>query len=148
MRGRASTVRLSPKTASVETCAPWRFPSHSLGLLVLRRVRDPQDKVDRHGKQQDDSQEGRTEPVIEARLSSHSYRLCPPMVCYESVYHGCHGDAREQERRDEGGPVAEVEHADGQRAQDDGEIEPREEGPLVGEKDLGLDASRERDALA
>lgn len=70
------------------------------------------------------------------------------MVRYEGVYHGRHGHAREEEGRDEGGPVAKVEHAHGQRAEDDGEVQPREEGPLVGEEDLGLDARGERNALA
>lgn len=70
------------------------------------------------------------------------------MIRYERVYHRGHRDAREQEGRDKGRAVTEVEHADGQSAQNDGEVEPREEGPLVSEENFGLDARRERDALA
>lgn len=46
------------------------------------------------------------------------------MVRYEGVDHGGHGDAREEEGRDEGGAVAKVEHADGERAEDHGEVQP------------------------
>lgn len=46
------------------------------------------------------------------------------MVGRQGVNHGEHGHAGEEEGRDEGGPVAEVEHANGQRAEDDGEVEP------------------------
>lgn len=115
---------------------------------MLRRVRDPQDKVDHDREEQDDGQKGGAEAVVEARLAAHAYRLGAPVVRYEGVDHGGHGDAREEERRDEGGAVAKVEHADRQGAEHDREVEPREEGPLVGEEDLGLDARRERDALA
>lgn len=44
--------------------------------------------------------------------------------------------------------VAEVEQADGQTAQDDGEVEPAEEGALVGEEDFGFYAGGQGDAFA
>lgn len=123
-------------------------PSHRSRLLLLRRVRNPQHKVNHHRKKQNDSQEGRTKPVIETSLAPHPYRLRPPMVRYEGVYHGGHSDAGEQKGRDKCRAVTEIQHADGQGAEDDGEVEPGEEGPLVGEEDFGLDAGRERNALA
>lgn len=70
------------------------------------------------------------------------------MIRDERVDHRSHRDGGEQERGDEGRAVAEVQHADGERAQDDGEVQPREEGALVGEEDFRLDAYGERDALA
>ena len=55
---------------------------------------------------------------------------------------------REQAGADLADAVAEVEQADGQAAEDDGEVEPGEEGALVGEEDFGLDAGGEGDAFA
>ena len=116
--------------------------------MALGVIRDPQHKVHHHRQQQHDGQERRAEPVVEAGLAPDPYALGPPVVRHEGVYHGRHGDAREEEGGDEGGPVAKVQHADGERAEDDGEVEPREEGALVGEEDLGLDAGGEGDAFA
>jgi hypothetical protein len=44
--------------------------------------------------------------------------------------------------------VAEVEEADGETAEDDGEVKPWEKGTLVGEEDFGLDTGGKGDALA
>ena len=98
--------------------------SMTLVILVLRRVRDPQNKVDHDRKKQNNGQKRRAEAVIEAGLAPHSYRLGSPVVCYERIYHRGHCDPRKQEGRDEGGAVAKVEHADRQGAEDDGEVEP------------------------
>ncbi len=116
--------------------------------LILGCVSYPQNKIDDDGEQQYDGQEGWAEAVVKAGLASDPNRLGAPVVCRQGVYHGHHGDAREEESRDEGGPVAKVEHADGEGAEDDGEVHPREEGALVGEKDLGLDAGGEGNSLA
>lgn len=70
------------------------------------------------------------------------------MVGPQRVEQGEDGHACEEEGGDLGGAVAEVEHAHGQGADDDGEVQPREEGALVGEVDFGLDAGGEGDALA
>lgn len=70
------------------------------------------------------------------------------MKRHESIYHRGHGHNREQARRDAPHVVAKVEQANGQAAQDDGEVEVREEGALVGEEDFGFDARRERDAFS
>ncbi len=71
------------------------------------------------------------------------------MERHERIDHAAHGDNGEEPRADAGrGVVAKVEQADGQAAEDDGEVEPGEEGAFVGEEDFGLDARGERDALA
>lgn len=44
--------------------------------------------------------------------------------------------------------VSEVEEPDGQSAQDDGKVEPAQEGSFVGEKDFRLYARGEGDAFA
>ena len=66
----------------------------------------------------------------------------------EGVGHGGHGDEGEEPGGDLADLVAEVEEADGQAAEDDGEVEPGEERALVGEEDFGLDAGGEGDAFA
>lgn len=55
---------------------------------------------------------------------------------------------RKTQRRDLARPIREVEQADGQPAQEHREVEPREEGALVGEEDFGLEAEGQGDALA
>lgn len=117
-------------------------------MLLLGTIGDPQHEVDDDGQQQNDGQDRGAEAVVEPGLPPHPYRPRPPVVREQGVHHGEHGDAGEEEGRDEGDAVAKVEHADGEGAEDDGEVEPRQEGPLVGEEDLGLDPGREGNALA
>lgn len=92
--------------------------------MLAGLVGDSEDKVDNDGQEQDNGQNSRTETVVEAGLSPHSYRLSSPVVCHQGVQHGQHGDAGEEERRNEGDAVTEVEHTNGQGAKDDGEVEP------------------------
>lgn len=66
----------------------------------------------------------------------------------DGVDHGGHGDDGEEGGGDAADAVAEVEEADGEAAQDDGEVEPGEECALVGEEDFGFDAGGEGDAFA
>ena len=66
----------------------------------------------------------------------------------QRIDHRRHGHQREKTGGDAADGVAEVEQADGEATEDDGEVEPGEEGALVGEEDLGLDARGEGDALA
>ena len=66
----------------------------------------------------------------------------------QRVQHSSHGDEGEDAGADAADAVAEVEQADGQAAEDHGEVEPAEEGALVGKEDFGLDAGGEGDAFA
>ena len=61
----------------------------------------------------------------------------------QSVYHRRHSDECKQAGGDAADGVTEIEEADGETAEDDGEVEPGEEGTLVGEEDLGLDTGGE-----
>ena len=71
------------------------------------------------------------------------------MERYERVDHAAHGHDYEEPGTDAGSGVgAEVEQTDGEAAEDDGEVEPGEEGAFVGEEDFGLDAGGEGDAFA
>jgi hypothetical protein len=65
----------------------------------------------------------------------------------EGVDHGTHGDEGEEAGRDAADSIAEVEEADGEASEDDGEVEPGDKGALVGEEDFGLHAGGESDAL-
>ena len=115
---------------------------------ILGGIHDPQDEVDHHGDQQQDGQRRGPEPVVEAGLATHPDRLRSPMIGPKCIYERGDRDAGEAEGGDLGGLVAKVEHADGEGADNDGEVQPREEGPLVGEVDFGLDAGGEGNALA
>lgn len=44
--------------------------------------------------------------------------------------------------------MPEVQQAYGEATEDDGEVEPGEEGPFVSEEDFGFDASGECDSFA
>ncbi|KFY48831.1 hypothetical protein V495_00994 [Pseudogymnoascus sp. VKM F-4514 (FW-929)] len=70
------------------------------------------------------------------------------MVRNQRINHSRDTDPREQKRGDERRAVAEVEHPQRQGAEDDGAVQPGEEGALVGEEDFGLDARGEGDAFA
>lgn len=70
------------------------------------------------------------------------------MVGEEGVEHAEEGDEGEEPCRNLTDAIAKVEQANGEAADDDGKLQPGEEGALVGEKDLGLDADGQSDALA
>jgi len=95
-----------------------------LPLFLLRGVCDAEDEVDDDGQQQDNGEEGRAEEVVEAGLAAQADGAGAPMVCEQGVDHGGHGNDGEEEGGDEGRAVAKVQHADGERAQDDGEVQP------------------------
>lgn len=70
------------------------------------------------------------------------------MECDEGVDHGAHSDDGEKGGGDATDAVTEVEQAYGQTAEDDGEVQPGEEGSLVSEEDFWLDAGGEGNPLA
>lgn len=70
------------------------------------------------------------------------------MKCHQRVDHSPHSDEGEEPRRDTADGISKVEKTDSQSAEDDGEVEPGEEGALVGEEDFGFDACGEGDALS
>lgn len=115
---------------------------------MLARLHDPQHKVDDHRGQQQHRQRRGPEPVVEARLAPDSDRSRTPVVRPQRVQERAHSNAREAEGGDLGGAVAKVEHAHGEGTDDNGEVQPGQEGTFVGEVDFGLDAGREGDALA
>lgn len=66
----------------------------------------------------------------------------------ERIQHGGEGNEGEQAGADLPDFVAEVQEANGEAAEDDGEVEPGEEGSFVGEEDFRLDSRGEGNALA
>lgn len=70
------------------------------------------------------------------------------MERHKRVDHAAHGDDGEEAGANAGSGIgAKVEQTDGEAAEDDGEVEPGEEGALVGEEDFGLNSGGEGDAL-
>jgi hypothetical protein len=107
-----------------------------------------QNEVHHNSGKKRNGKDGRTESVVDTALPTAANTLCSPVECNEGVDHGAHGDDGEEGGGDAADAVAEVQEADGQTAEDDSEIEPGEEGALVGEENFGLDASGERNSLA
>ena len=70
------------------------------------------------------------------------------MELIERVKHGAHGNHSEDSRADLSNFVTEIQEADGQATEDDGEVEPGEEGTFVGKENFGFDAGGEGNALA
>jgi hypothetical protein len=66
----------------------------------------------------------------------------------ECVHHSSHADEREQAGADLAHLVTEVEQANRQTTQNDGEIQPREKCPLVCEEDFGFDPCGKGDSFA
>ncbi len=69
------------------------------------------------------------------------------MKRHQCIDHSAHGDKSEEAGRDATDGITEVEEADGEAAEDHCEVEPGEEGALVGEEHFGFDAGGEGDAL-
>jgi len=98
--------------------------SFTVSLLRASSPREPQHKVNNDSKQQRNSQHGRAKAIVEAALPSHADALRPPVESDERVDHCGQRDEGEQAGADLADAVAEVEQADGQAAEDDGEVEP------------------------
>ena len=81
-----------------------------------------EDKVDNDSGQQGNSQDSRTETVVETALTSHTNALCSPVEGDQGVDHCGHGDQGEQTSRDLADLVTEVEETDSETAQDDGKV--------------------------
>lgn len=109
---------------------------------------DTEHKVDNDSGQQGNGQNSGTEAVIETALTSQTDALCSPVESDQGIDHSGHGNQSKEASRDLAHLVAEVEETDGETAENDGEVQPTEEGTLVGEEDLGLNASRQSNALA
>lgn len=125
------------------------FPNlPTTSLMIPTRPSNPQHKVHHHRCQQRNCQHGRPKPIIKPFLPTHPNTLCPPMERHERVEHGGERNEREEAGGDLADTVAKVEEADGQAAEDDGEVEPGEEGAFVSEEDFGLYAGGQGDALA
>lgn len=69
------------------------------------------------------------------------------MVRHQRIHHRRHRHGREYHGGGAADAVAEVQEADGETAENDGEVEPGEEGALVGEEDFGLDADGKGDSF-
>ncbi len=70
------------------------------------------------------------------------------MKRHQRVDHGAHGHQRKEAGGDAADGITEVEEADGETAEDDGEVEPGEEGSLVGEEDFGFHPGGQGDPLS
>ena len=93
-------------------------------LLRTSSSSDPQDKVDNDRKQQSNCKHRRAKAIIESTLPSHTDALRAPVECDERVDHGHQGDECEESSADLSDAVTEVEKADSEAAEDDGEVEP------------------------
>lgn len=91
---------------------------------MLARLDDPQHEVHNHGGQQQHRQRRGAESIVEPSLPSDSDRLGSPVVRPKRIQKRADSNAREAEGGDLGGTVTEVEHAHGEGAHDNGEVEP------------------------
>lgn len=113
----------------------------------MQSTTDSQHKVDNNGNQKENTQHGWTETVIVWTRTSHSNGLSSPVVGDQSIYHRQHGNECEQTRTDSADLVTEVQQTNTKRPQDHGEVQPRQEGSLIGEEDLWLDSSGQCNSL-
>jgi hypothetical protein len=96
----------------------------TLELLAIIRRDNPQHEINQDSQEQYQSEQRRAQLVIEAGLAPVADRLRPPVVREQRVAHGKHRDDGEEERRDGRDLVPEVQHADSERPEDDGEVQP------------------------
>ena len=118
-----------------------RRPDDSLPPSLLLATAQPQDDVHDDGGEKKDGKDRGTKAVVKASLTSLTNASGTPMESEQGVEHGDHGHEGEETGADPTDIVTKVEQADGETAQDDGEVQPAEEGAFVGEEDLGFDSS-------
>lgn len=76
----------------------------------------PQNKIHHNSRQQGNSQNCRSEAIVESALASAPDTLCSPVECRHGVDHGRHGNDGEEGGGDAADAVAEVEESDCQAA--------------------------------
>lgn len=108
---------------------------------------DSQHEVDNDSHQKENAQHGRSETVVVWTRASHSDGLGSPVVSDQSVQHGQHSNEGKQARADSADLVTEVQQTHTQGAQDHGEVQPRQEGSLVGEEHFGFHSGGQGDSL-
>lgn len=101
-----------------------RASAQASSSLVQLVVTHAEDKVDHDGSQQGNSENRRSEAVVETALPPPPNTLRAPVKRHHGVDHGCHGNDSEQGGRDATDTVTKVEETHGQTAEDDGEVEP------------------------
>lgn len=84
----------------------------------------PQHKVDNDRREQRNCQDRRTQPIVESTLSAHADAPRAPVECEERIYHGHHSNEGKESSADLSNLIAEVEKANREAAEDDGEVEP------------------------
>lgn len=70
------------------------------------------------------------------------------MKRHERISHGSNSHENEEDGGDLADAVSKVQETHGETAEDDGEVEPGEEGSFVGEEDFRFKACGQRDAFA
>lgn len=93
-------------------------------MMLLIAHCQSQHEVDNDGGKQGNGQNSGTQPVVEAALAPKSYAPCAPVEGEESVDHSHHGNEGEEAGGNLANLVAEVEQANREAAEDDGEVEP------------------------
>lgn len=114
---------------------------------------NPQHEIHNHNRSQRNRQHRRAESIVKPAHNPRAgtpspYPLSTPMEHDQRVQHGRHCDESEEAGGDLADAVAEVEQADGEAAEDDGEVQPGEKGAFVCEEDFGFDAGGQGDAFA
>lgn len=100
-------------------------PLYPLLLLrILVRINDSEDKIDDDGKEEANHKSSRAKSIIETSLSSTSYLPRSPVICVKRIASPQHSNDDEPQRRPKPSIVTEVQHADTEGTEDDGEIQP------------------------
>lgn len=100
----------------------------------------PQPEIHRHGDQQPKAQHRRAEPIVVPRRPPLAHHLHPPQIEHQAVdERQARDDGEPPRRRERDCVVPEVHERGRDRAEDDGELQPGEEGALGREVDFGLD---------
>jgi hypothetical protein len=100
-------------------CSP--VLAHSLFAIAHGQ---PENEVDNNSREQRDCQNRGTKSVIEATLSAHPNTPRAPVECEQRINHSHHSNKGEEPSANLSNSVTEVEKADCEAAEDDGEVEP------------------------
>lgn len=117
-------------------------------MALLGMIAELESKVDQNRGQDEHTQHSGTKAIVIGARQTLADPVRAPMERCQCINHDHHGHKREYTGRDAADTVAKVEQANTECSQEDCEVEPGQEGALVGEKDFGLDADGKSDALA
>lgn len=109
---------------------------------------ESQSKVNQDSGKNKDTQNRWSKTIIIRSRKALPNPIRSPVKGRQGIDHHHHRHECENTSRDPTDPISKVQETNGEGSEEDGKVEPGEEGTFVGKEDFGFDADGEGDTLS